>query len=266
MAKKPPKSEPGISFEAGEPINLGTFDTFKSHVWVSELMQERYRKDATLATYAVARMIKDLEDLNLARVEATGRVAFTTVEGRVKDEDKFFNKLYGMCCRAASARGVTQERLRTLYGQVTDLCGVRFSCPYFDEVETAVQDLVRPSLSTLGYATDLQSNPLYEDEDNTDLGNEMGYRSYHFFVKVPTQTDIYGTHDLCLCEVQARSELQHVWAVKSHDLLYKPDSGWELSDKHVVEDMRQVSNSLRAADQHLLSIRDRARSTKTDGG
>jgi hypothetical protein len=56
-----------------------------------------------------------------------------------------------------------------------------------------------------------------------------------------------------------RSELQHVWAVKSHDLLYKPSRGWQLSDKHVTEDMRQLSNSLRAADQFLVSIRDRAR-------
>ena len=62
-----------------------------------------------------------------------------------------------------------------------------------------------------------------------------------------------------VCELQARTELQHVWAVKSHDLLYKPGFGWQHSDNHVVKDMREVSHSLKAADQWLMSIRDRVR-------
>jgi len=39
--------------------------------------------------------------------------------------------------------------------------------------------------------------------------------------------------------------------------------GWNMSDEHVVQDMREVSNSLRAADQFLISIRDRSRKKKT---
>jgi ppGpp synthetase/RelA/SpoT-type nucleotidyltranferase len=74
---------------------------------------------------------------------------------------------------------------------------------------------------------------------------------------VPTLIDIYGNVELRLCEVQARTELQHVWAVKSHDLIYKPESGWNLDDDSVVENMRQVSNSLRAADHYLVDIRKR---------
>lgn len=114
---------------------------------------------------------------------------------------------------------------------------------------------IRPGLQRLGYGSDLR--PRLKDRDDLDEGDEWGYRSYHFYVQVPTPVDIYGKIKLRLCEVQARTELQHVWAVKSHDLLYKPGSGSRPLDRHVTEDMRQVSNSLRAADQFLQSVRDR---------
>jgi ppGpp synthetase/RelA/SpoT-type nucleotidyltranferase len=128
-------------------------------------------------------------------------------------------------------------------------------------VRAAIEDLIRPKLRELGYATNLDEGG-FPSKDYLDHGDEFGYRSYHFFVKVPTPIDIYGNVELCLCEIQARTELQHMWAVKSHDLLYKPQGQWELSDKHVLEDMKQVSNSLRAADQFLVSIRDRTRRAK----
>jgi ppGpp synthetase/RelA/SpoT-type nucleotidyltranferase len=127
---------------------------------------------------------------------------------------------------------------------------------YLDEVRPAITDLIRPGLAKLGYATQLKAAGL-RDKDFLDTGNEHGYRSYHFHVKVPTPIDIFGNTKLCLCEIQAKSELQHVWAAKSHDLLYKPEEGWQFGDPHVEGDMRAVSDSLRAADQHLVSIRDR---------
>ena len=153
---------------------------------------------------------------------------------------------------------MTQGSLKRIYKGIRDLAGVRFSCPYLDEVKTTIQQLVRPGLRQLGYDIVLKTAP-FSDKDYLNEGNEHGYRSYHFYLRVPTDEDIYGNSRLCLCEVQARSELQHIWAVKSHDLLYKPGAGWQFSDVHVAEDMRQVSNSLRAADQHLVSIRDRIR-------
>ena len=185
-----------------------------------------------------------------------GRVLFSNLEGRVKREDSFFRKLQQKARRTGARRGLTQETLKKLYPQVRDLCGVRFSCPYFDDIHPAVKELVRPRLAGLGYATELKSRDL-QDQDFLEDGNEHGYRSFHFYVKVPTPTDIYGNSKLCLCEVQARSELQHVWAVKSHDLLYK-QGRWRFPP-HVVEGMKQLSHRLRAADQSLVSIRDRLR-------
>ena len=240
-----------------KPITLESFEKFRDHSWVRDLVP-RYQKDAILAQYAVTRAISDLRDMNKSYLDEYGRVAFNSIEGRVKTEASLFRKLYQQARESANRHGLTQGSLQRLFRGIKDLSGVRFSCPYLDEVKSTIEDLVRPRLAKLGYATSLKAAPL-RDKDFLDTGNEQGYRSYHFHLRVPTVIDIYGNSQLCLCEVQARSELQHVWALKSHDLFYKPDAGWQLSDQHVLEDMRQVSNSLRAADQLLVSIRDRIR-------
>ncbi|PYQ67348.1 MAG: hypothetical protein DMF53_01845 [Acidobacteria bacterium] len=210
-------------------LTLESFEEFRTHPWVQNLVPI-YKRDAILAKYAVARLISDLGSISTEYADKNGYAVFISIEGRVK----------------------------RIYRGIKDLSGVRFSCPYLDEVRTTIEQWVRPGLHRLGYGTSLQAAPL-RDKDFLDAGNEHGYRSYHFYLRVPTDVDIYGNSKLCLCEVQARSELQHIWAVKSHDLLYKPGTGWQYSDTHVQEDMRQVSNSLRAADQHLVSIRDRIR-------
>jgi ppGpp synthetase/RelA/SpoT-type nucleotidyltranferase len=256
-AKGKYKPDPGFSADT-VPIDLESFDAFRLHPWVSPLIQ-RYTKDATLARHAVARIVTDLENLNKRCIEKHGRVSFTSVEGRVKPETRFLRKLYKMCRVNAPTHGTTPDSLHELYCNIKDLCGVRFSCPYYDEVKPAIAKLVRPRLSALGYATDLQSDPRYQDADYLDTGDEAGYRSYHFFVRVPTVINIFGHVEMCLCEVQARTELQHIWAVKSHDLLYKPTAGWEFHDEAVVENMRQLSNNLRFADQLLVDIRNRVR-------
>ena len=184
------------------------------------------------------------------------RVAFTDIHGRVKSEGSLLRKLYKKCCEDAPTKGLTQARIHDRYFSIWDKVGIRLSCPYIDEIEPAVNALIRPRLNELGYLTRFQE-PDLDDKNRLDSGDASGYRAYHCFVKAPAITDIFGNVDLVLCEIQVRSELQHVWADKSHDLLYKPEGGWDLSDAHVLEDMRQLSNHLRVADQLLISIRDR---------
>jgi len=199
---------------------------------------------------------EDLGNLNEIYSAQQGRSFFTSIDGRVKSQLSFFRKLFKLCNERSASTGVTPEILQTIYEDIKDLCGLRFACPYYDEIGPATER-VRAFLRELGYATALAELP---DKDYLDEGDALGYRSYHFFLRIPTTTSIYGDVDLCLCEVQARSELQHIWAVKSHDLLYKIGDGWRTADQHVAADMRQLSNSLRAADQSLISIRDRSRS------
>jgi ppGpp synthetase/RelA/SpoT-type nucleotidyltranferase len=247
---------------ADKPISLESFETFREHSWVRDLVP-RYKKDAILAQYAVTRLLSDLHVVGKSYWEEYGRTAFTSLEGRVKTEVSLFRKLYRQARESTNRHGLTQGSLQRLYRGIKDLSGVRFSCPYLDEIRTTINDLVRPQLAQLGYATSLKAAP-FRDKDLLDAGNEQGYRSYHFHIRVPTVVDIYGSSQLCLCEVQARSELQHVWALKSHDLFYKTEAGWQLSDPHVQEDMRQVSNSLRATDHLLVSIRDRVHRVGND--
>lgn len=247
--------------ESGPPVSLHTDMDFCSHPWVEGLIQI-YKKDHVLANHAVRKVITDLKSINDESVKRTGRVVFTSVEGRAKTQDSFFAKLRGNCLATAARQGVTRESLNRAYREIHDLCGVRFACPYWDEIKPVIGDVVRPRLRDLNYAVDLQSTEGLDDRDLLDTGNEVGYRSYHFFVEVPVTIDIFGEVRMRLCEMQARSELQHIWAVKSHDLLYKPRVGLRLGDRHVVEDMRQVSHSLRAADQFMVSIRDRVRESE----
>lgn len=236
------------------PIQLADEARFLCHPWVEKLVP-RFQRDAILARHAMHRITDDIHNINELFVVDHGRAFFTTIDGRVKSQASFFRKLYAMCKERASETGVTPQTLESVYDAIKDLCGVRFACPYYDEIEPAIGH-VRCSLGELGYAIDVAGLP---DRNYLDAGDARGYRSYHFYLRVPTETSIYGDVELCLCEVQVRSELQHVWAVKSHDLLYKPEAGWQTGDRHVVEDMRQLSNSLRAADQSLQSIRDRVR-------
>lgn len=212
-----------------------------------------------MAEYAIGRAIRDLEGLNERHIDENGRVVFTTVQGRVKEEASFLKKLHETSRDLSQTRGFSRTTLESAYEGIKDLAGVRFACPYFDEVVPAVDDVVRPRLAALGYATDLRGEAATQDKDFLQEGDPFGYRSYHFFIRVPTVVDIFGTVETCLCEVQARSELQHVWADKSHDLLYKRGAGWKDSEGRVIALMKAVSDDLRAVDEYLVDIRRRVR-------
>lgn len=241
----------------GGEIDLSSRQKFLSHTWIQEL-KGRYEKDRALAEAAVRVIFRDLSEINSEYNTQHGRVLFSNIEFRVKKEGSFFRKLWKIATKEGSKTGISQTTLGSFYGNIKDLAGIRFSCPYYDEVKTAITDIVRPKLAAKGYATDLQHEPNLGDKDWLDTGDEAGYRSYHFYVRVPAPVDIWGRVELVLCEVQGRSELQHVWAVKSHDLLYnKEEEIWEVALER--EDMKQLSNALRTADQSLVSIRKRVR-------
>lgn len=222
-------------------------------------MRERYKRDALLAEQAIIHLVESLEELNEEYLAEHSRVAFTSVQGRVKEEDSFLRKLLRVFREQAASKGVSIETLEIAYTSIKDLAGVRFSCPYFDEVVPAVEGFVRPQLASFGFGADLRHEAGFDDKNYLEDGDAFGYRSYHFYVRIPTVVDIYGTVQPCLCEVQARTELQHVWADKSHDLLYKPRSGWDQPDEQVIALMKQVSNQLRVADELLVDLRRRVR-------
>lgn len=239
-------------------INLDDFEVFKNHALVTPF-RGRYRREAALAQQAILQIVEDLEVVNQAYLDNHGRVALTSVYGRVKEEDSFFRKMLSACRERAKAQGVSQKTLEASFSDIKDLAGVRFSCPYFDEVIPTIDGLVRSDLLALGYGADLSNEVGFADKNYLEDGDTFGYRSYHFYVRIPTVVDIYETIEPCLCEVQARTELQHIWADKSHELMYKPSAGWDVPDEQLVGLMKQISNNLRLVDELLVDIRKRVR-------
>ena len=152
-----------------EPLDLKTTEGFLSHSWIRVLAQG-YVRDSTLANEALAQVLSDLNDYNRRYNQEHNRIAFTTIEGRVKSRASFFQKLLKSC--REYSHGLTQESVENLYRGITDLCGVRFSCPYYDEVLPAITK-VRTQLAATGYATDLRSDG-YADRNELDLGDATG--------------------------------------------------------------------------------------------
>lgn len=244
------------------PISLKDYDSFMNHRWIKPWIS-RYERDSLVAEAAVIRLMNDLYNINKEYREENERNIFKNIEKRVKTQDSFFKKFFKICCENAKTQGISQSNLQEFYEKVLDLGGVRFVCPYHDDVKFAINELIRPKLNDLGYATVLEEK-CYVDKNYLDAGDEFGYRSYHFYVAVPAPIDIFGNVEFFTCEVQGRSELQHIWAAKSHDLIYKPSEGHKIEDQLVIDDMRQLSNILRAADQFFVSIRKRARGDRND--
>lgn len=168
-------------------------------------------------------------------------------------------------CDKSKDSGVSSKLLSSESERIYDLAGARYATPYFDEVKAHAVNHIKPYLKQLGYGVE-PSSGIPEGRDYLEQGDAYGYRSFHFYVIVPVPVDIYGATDCMLCEIQGRSELQHVWAVKSHDLLYKA-SGLGKDMKHMFQDdMRHISDSLRIADHHFVKIKDALYSMKKERG
>lgn len=245
--------EKDISLSAKVPLTLDSYKSFMEHQNIRDL-KPKYEQLKTLAGSAISKLIHDLDDLNNQYKQEHGEDLFSSINGRAKEEDSFFRKLFSKCQENAKKEGLSQTIVTEAFSRINDIAGVRFCCPYLSGVKPAVFEIIREKLSPLGYATSLNNNVGYEDKDYLENGDLYGYRAFHFFIKVPAVIDIYGNTEAVLCEVQARSELQHIWAVKSHDLLYKNDR-CITSLENYCEDMKQISNHLQIADYHLDKIR-----------
>lgn len=239
------------------PLDMGSFETFMAHPSIAKYVS-KYERTAPFAARALEVIDRDMKSLNEEYYKSHSRVLFTVLEPRVKSKKSFFEKFYAETLDNSTHRGISSEMLDEYFLGIHDIAGIRFACPYFDEVKSAVSDFLRPRLKQLNYAVDLTQEGLL-DRDYLDDGDKAGYRSYHFFVKVPTPVDIWGETKPCLVEVQGRSELQHVWAVKSHDLLYKNDKDRCPIKPEIRDDMKQISHNLRSADHFLTRIRDAVR-------
>ena len=250
--------QPLVEFAPKEPPSSRCIEEFERHPWVIMKMTKYQRETCIIADQAAQTISEDLLDINDEyKRRQGGPVLFTAVTVRVKKPDSYLRKLFRLYSRSRKKKGaMTKENFEVCAKQIHDILGARFATPYYDQVIPAVR-MVQENLKERNYEIDLIHTSLPE-KDYLDLGDQDGYRSYHFFVEVPTVVDIFGKTKHFRCEIQARTELQHVWAVKSRDLFYNSEIDWEGLDDQVKEDMKQVSNLLRSADAYLVSIRKRA--------
>ena len=165
---------------AESALHLDDFAVFEAHQWVVDIAKQ-FERQARVAEYARIQLVRDLAHINEAFKQEHQRSIFTTVEGRVKSKQSLLKKLHARCVSRIRKQGFTQGTVRRAYAEIVDLCGVRFSCPYYDQVRWAVDELVRPKLASLGYATDLTGQTKYRDRKKRRVGKECRSRwsPYH---------------------------------------------------------------------------------------
>jgi ppGpp synthetase/RelA/SpoT-type nucleotidyltranferase len=227
--------------------NFVSYADFREKTIIKELLQ-KYDQNLSLYRFACVRLCRDLS----MNPEVLGLI--TSIEGRIKSKDSLFKKLYGNVKEAVSkGQDLSDLYIQNVFKQILDISGVRLACKYVDEIKEIVGK-IRKSLANGGYEVDLQSQgQIYKDKNYLiEPDPDTGYRGYHFFVQVSLDPLITGMKGK-VCEVQIRSELQNIWAKRSHELLYKKHG-------HVpeikLEYMKHLSKLISSADDFLISIRN----------
>jgi ppGpp synthetase/RelA/SpoT-type nucleotidyltranferase len=111
----------------------------------------------------------------------------------------------------------------TVRAEMTDLIGVRLICLHLeqiDELERILRELDERSVITINKVESWIEDPKPD-----------GYRGKHIdaTIRFPRQKKEEVEVKEVPCEIQIRTYAQHAWAVRAHDLIYKPDS--EPSDR-----------------------------------
>jgi len=124
----------------------------------------------------------------------------TRVSSRVKDPKSIFRKITRM-----KRDALRFDTARDVENHINDLAGDRLVCDYLSDVTFIHGYLQRhPAFKVLrGKKEDYIAHP------------GGGYRGVHLVVEIQTSVG------RARCEIQLRMILQHAWAEKSHDLLYK---------------------------------------------
>ena len=183
--------------------------------------------------------------------KSTNLIAYITF--RVKEPNSLLKKILRNKDQISKYEDIRKE-----FDKINDFAGVRYSCPYSDQILESVVK-IRDFLKTHGYNTML-SQDKFKDHNTLKNVTKAGYRSYQYFVETPITVDSSGSREFIPVEIQVRSELQNTWAIKSHELIYKPKiynpslddiNGDKISDK-IFNDCKAE----RKIQSHLLNIVD----------
>ena len=166
----------------------------------------------------------------------------TRIFSRVKDPKSIFRKI-----TQKKRDGLHFNTARDVENHINDLAGARLVCDYLSDVTFIHGYLQRhPAFKVLrGKTEDYIAHP------------RNGYRGVHMVVEVQTS---FGR---ARCEIQLRTMLQHAWAEKSHDLLYKlGKTDLRRVPKQIRTLMEQQSNLLYNIDTMALEIANLVRQSQ----
>jgi len=167
------------------------------------------------------------------------QVVPTRISNRVKTVKSIFRKI-----SQRKRDGLPLNTVRHVENHINDLAGARVVCDYLSDVAFIHAYLQRhPAFKVLPTKTkDYIAHP------------EDGYRGVHLVVQVQTS---FGR---AKCEIQLRTMLQHAWAEKNHDLLYKLGSTEvRRVPKQIRVLMEKQSDLLYNLDEMALEIADAVR-------
>lgn len=102
--------------------------------------------------------------------------------------------------------------------KMTDLTGVRLICLHLTQIDGLVELLKKLEERSV--------IKIQKVEDWIKKPKDSGYRSVHLDVQIrlPRQKREKEVMVDVPCEIQIRTLIQHAWAERTHDLIYKPDS------------------------------------------
>ncbi len=177
-----------------------------------------------------------LQELQLRlRSELTAIGLDPTVKWRVKSFDSCFSKLVRRV-REAGEHSDTME--------LTDLLGIRFVCPFLEDIERIEQRL-RDRYEVLEV----------ERKGSKYSFHEFGYDSTHYLIRMPAEiARLCGLPQELSCELQLRTILQDAWAEVEHELIYKAD--FSPLDDPLRRKLAALNANLSLSDTIFQEIRD----------
>ena len=157
------------------------------------------------------------------------RNPISTITSRIKDPMSIAEKL--------QRRGfaVTLDNMVT---KLTDIAGIRVTCPFISDAYHVVQMLLAQDDVSLVEFKDYIKNP-----------KESGYRSLHVIVKI----EVYFSDQKreIPVEVQVRTIAMDFWASLEHQLHYKKD--YAMPD-NIAEELRSIADDISRTDLRMQEL------------
>jgi putative GTP pyrophosphokinase len=170
----------------------------------------------------------------------------TRISNRVKSIKSIFRKI-----AKKKREGLQLNTARRVENHINDFAGARLVCDYLTDIVFIHAYLqAHPAFKVLPKKT----------EDYIERPKD-GYRGVHLVVEVQTS---FGR---AKCEIQLRTTLQHAWAEKAHDLLYKlKKKELRLVPKEIRLLMEEQSDLLYNIDKMAVEIAGAIRKSQSKGG